>query len=637
MIKFIYWFILLCIFFLVAIFSLRLIEDTDLGFHLRGGEWISEHKSFHHKDVFTYTVNERDYIAMQWLYQVVIYSIFRFFGYAGLSIMNALLILVVFYLIFLRMKKSNLPQAGTIIALLLAVFALEIRFTLRPEVLSWIFILLTLLIMDAYFYRRKNYLPWLMPIQFLWVNCHGLFILGWIISGIYFLSLWLHRKKIDTTCLKWFLLSMLATCLNPYGLKGIIFPLELLRKLQGADVFKNAISELKSPWAIAGSATQTNPFYPVVPLYLYYLISILTFISLIVARRKYKLQDYLLGISFFYLSYTAVRNTPLFIFIALPIMVIALRDVFLTRSLSKIIPLTLIVGIIVFSFRVVNNAYYIADRRTTKFGIGLDRYRHPVDAAKFLAKNKLNARILNDFNSGSWLIWKGPQPVFIDGRAEVMQEVFFKEYQDSFTRGGLQKIIGKYRPQLIFFDHLASLRWDLQLRAMPDWRLIYCDETSAIYARADYALDYPAVNFIDIPPERGIAVNLRDAAVWEMLKQPRPMKFSYWLSGFFRKQAYPYNELMRLGFFAYQNNAFKTAEAFYLEFLKKTRGTLYEAYFNLGSLYYRAKDYPKAIYCYEVVLKEYPENKLANQRYLEITRKLEPSPQSQDLKFYLPY
>ncbi|MEO0189514.1 MAG: hypothetical protein ABIL18_00880, partial [candidate division WOR-3 bacterium] len=61
--KSILWYIVLFfIFGVVFLLSLRKIYDVDIGFHLRGGEWMLENKSFHHYDVFTYTARNNEYV-----------------------------------------------------------------------------------------------------------------------------------------------------------------------------------------------------------------------------------------------------------------------------------------------------------------------------------------------------------------------------------------------------------------------------------------------------------------------------------------------------------------------------------------------------------------------------------------------
>ena len=190
------WFLpLVCVFVLVVMLSLRLISDIDIGFHLRGGQWILENMSFHKNDVFTYTVNQNEYIAMYWLFQVLLYGVFTFSKYGGLTIMKTILIVFVFLLIFIRMKAHRIPLWLSTITIFATIFIMILRFTIRPEVFSWIFFLSTLIILDQYFYHKKSYLFWLPIIAVLWVNLHGLFILGWIVMGAYLISILFRKRK----------------------------------------------------------------------------------------------------------------------------------------------------------------------------------------------------------------------------------------------------------------------------------------------------------------------------------------------------------------------------------------------------------------------------------------------------------
>ncbi len=132
----------------------------------------------------------------------------------------------------------------------------------------------------------------------------------------------------------------------------------------------------------------------------------------------------------------AIRNIPLFVFSSLPIIASSFKDVIsffnikfkIVRTaykFSPVVAVVLTIVVIFFTLRVLTNSYYISNRRFIISGLGLHESVHPVMAADFLKINNLNGKILNDLNSGSWLIWRGPQKVFIDGRLEVMKERFF--------------------------------------------------------------------------------------------------------------------------------------------------------------------------------------------------------------------
>ena len=277
------------IFVLIIILSLRQIIDLDIGFHLRGGEWMLKNHSFHHYDVFTYTVNQNEYIAMYWLYQIFLYLVFTIGGYCGINIMNTLFIVTTFLIIFLRMKSARIPLWLISIILFWAVCATEIRFGVRPEIVTWIFLALFLFILDQYVEHKKNYLFLLPVIQILWVNSHGLFILGWIAMGCYFIGEWIHRRRPDKRLLKWSLLAIAVSIMNPYLFKGITFPFYLFTRLQSTSIFKDVISELASPWSHRAISHMAS-----LPLYTYYIISVATFLFFIITYKKEKFMNFYL-------------------------------------------------------------------------------------------------------------------------------------------------------------------------------------------------------------------------------------------------------------------------------------------------------------------------------------------------------
>ena len=95
------WFYgLLSCFILLVIFGARLITDFDLGYHLKGGQWILGNHAFPSKDTYTYTVSGHEYVDIHWLYQVALYLLYLIGGYSLITIANIVLIFLVFFLTF---------------------------------------------------------------------------------------------------------------------------------------------------------------------------------------------------------------------------------------------------------------------------------------------------------------------------------------------------------------------------------------------------------------------------------------------------------------------------------------------------------------------------------------------------------
>jgi len=82
-------------FALLALLATRYLGDTDLGYHLKGGQWILANRAFLSHDVYTYTRSSAAYLDLHWLYQVLIYAVYRAGGYVSLSLLNIALIAAV--------------------------------------------------------------------------------------------------------------------------------------------------------------------------------------------------------------------------------------------------------------------------------------------------------------------------------------------------------------------------------------------------------------------------------------------------------------------------------------------------------------------------------------------------------------
>jgi len=617
---------------LLGMLALRLMVDIDIGFHLHGGEWIWQHRAFPDKDAYTYTVPNNDYIDMHWLYQLLLFGIYSLSGFEGLTLFNALLILTVLGLLLVRLLSIGTPIPLALSLIVVVGLIMEIRFSVRPEVLTWSFLLLTILTLERYLRGDKQILPCLIIIHLIWVNMQGLFILGWGVMGAYCLSDWIHNKKIDWTLWKWCVLAGASCIVNPYHINGVMFPFYLFTRLNRDNIFKEHISEFISPFDI--KPTDNLPFISTIPIYLFYALSLLGIVLMLLTLRRRKVHEFLLFGAFFFLSASQIRNIPLFPLVVAPILATALREVWakfnLTARLNlssekmmrleKALMIALAVVAILFTLRVVNNAYYESDRRFITFGLGLEIHAHPVKASEFLNENGLDGRLLNDLNTGAYFGWKLKQKIFIDGRLEVMREAFFTEYKKAFVMGGLRTLIEKYQPDLIAFDFVASLIWNQQLKQLNDWRLIHLDETVAVFARQDYAKHIPTISLTDALNRLHLPESFSETERNALLSLPEPSHIQKWLSGFWRTQPYPY-QLMELGVFCYQNGDAPAAERCYLQYIKETRGELAESFFNLASLYYRAKEPALARQCYEKYVRMGGNHPLAQKRLLELNAK----------------
>lgn len=596
---------------MIVIFSLRKLSDADLGFHLNGGRWIVENGTFPSTDTYTYTVSGNDYIDLHWLFQVILHTIYSITGYAGISIYQALLSLAAFLLVIFRIRLLRVNEWITALLLFIAVVCIQSRLLMRPEMFTYIYIGLMLLVLDLYREKGKDYLYLIPVIMLLWVNSHGLFILGWLIAGAYVAEKYFRERKPDRKLWLFSGLGIVVSFINPWFLKGVLFPFYLFTRFGSGSVFSNIIEF--SPVFSARDNLSLD-------FILFYILLGLFILFFLAGIRKRKLHEYLLGAMFIYLSLTAIRNIPLFVLVSLPFTGryisealewftsakgIRMRDVLLRIATIVIILLALTTVL-----RLFTNAWYTDKRLKFSTGLGIDRLEQPVGATDFINNNKIQGRIMNDLNSGGWLAWSVRQPIFIDGRLEVMKEDFYGQYLTMQKEGGLQAMIAKYKPDVIFFDYETNIPWILFLSNSKAWKLAFVDGVAAVYLRADQYPDIPEFDLSLLLKERNLEPFIEEAS-WDILQIPEKSWISSWFSGFAHRSEYLYPVYLKPGTFADIAGSSVVAETLYLEFVRLDGKRYYNVFSNLGLLFLKTEDFRKAAYCWRYVLDRDPGNKIA--------------------------
>jgi hypothetical protein len=234
--------------------------DTDVWWHLRTGQWILEHHRVPRLDPFTFSSAGRPWIDLHWGFQVALAAADALAGVPGM-ILLASLTSASALAITMTARRSDWPAWVVALCWLPALALMATRFDPRPEVFSLAFLACFLAVL--FHVERRPALAWLLvPIQVLWVNMHGLFILGPIILGCYWLDRvarrWLEsRSGVDSPEQVWPPLwrhlapasaaTALAMLANPYGIRGALLPLELLPKIADANnPYKSYIDEFAS-------------------------------------------------------------------------------------------------------------------------------------------------------------------------------------------------------------------------------------------------------------------------------------------------------------------------------------------------------------------------------------------------------
>src|SRR5712691_11098341 len=127
-------FIFLAVLFVVLFaMAARNVTDPDLWWHLKTGQYISEHKSVPHADPFSYTRAGQPWIAHEWLSELLIYSLYRIAGAGGLIVVFALIHCAAFFLLYVRCGGNRFVSGAITVWGALATATL---WGVRPQIIS---------------------------------------------------------------------------------------------------------------------------------------------------------------------------------------------------------------------------------------------------------------------------------------------------------------------------------------------------------------------------------------------------------------------------------------------------------------------------------------------------------------------
>jgi len=204
-----------------------LFSDGDTGWHIRTGEWILAHHAVPSVDLFSFTKPHEAWFAWEWGWDVIAALIHQSAGLAGIGFVTTLMLglfCLLVYRLALRVSHNNV-MSMVVTALTAAVSS--IHWLARPHLVSWIFALVFIGVLESRSHR-VILLPILLPILMVfWTNLHGGFVAGLILVGCYALgesltallqsgtwhSVWKSSAQY------WYSLALCAaaTLVNPYG------------------------------------------------------------------------------------------------------------------------------------------------------------------------------------------------------------------------------------------------------------------------------------------------------------------------------------------------------------------------------------------------------------------------------------
>jgi tetratricopeptide (TPR) repeat protein len=492
---------------MIVALGARRIWTVDYWWQWKTGEFVSQ-QGIPDKAIYSYTNPDHERLELRWGYCLGLYQTGEWLGRGSAVVIKCLLLVVTFALAAsIAAKRDNLLTATLVTAV--GALAASQRFFVRPEVLSYLWLAVFLVIVDSARRRATRWVLVLPAAQVLWVNTHSFFMLGPMIVGAWLgaegLGLVANRalrRPADAdrprrlkTASGLLVATLLASLINPYLHRALLLPIVQFQALHGTSM-KGFYAELYSPFAIQ---------QPFTALFYYKVLIGLAVVSALINLRRLEPYWAVVVSMLFYFSAISIRNLPLFCIAAIPFVVgnISNSSIWTRWRLARLLPggrlVTATLLAVFCAYQVTElytNHFNLKQGDSNQFGIGLAHHRYPVGGTQFLKRTDVEGPIFNSSEAGSYLMAHGFQ-VFIDPRGEVYQDGIIDEYrrivQDPLAAS---ESIERYGFRAFFLEtEMTSLI--AYLYGEPSWRIVYADAVTTILFREETAPQVPAIDLRD--------------------------------------------------------------------------------------------------------------------------------------------
>jgi hypothetical protein len=456
--------------------------DPDLWWHLRTGQWIAETGHVPDTDPFSFTRAGSPWVSHEWLSELIFFEVWKHGGPGILIAFSSIVTTAGFLLLYFRCHGQPYWAAA---ATVLGALASAPSWGIRPQMFTFTLASLLLWLVQRA-EDRPFLLLWILPLFLLWLNLHAGFQLGLALLLLYGTGLilealagttpWRDVRPVILRVLVTTLACLALVPLNPNGTRLYRYPLTTLR----SPGMRSFIAEWFSPdfhlWLYA-------PF-------------LLVFLLLLgaLAQSRFPIRGRLLLPLLFtsFAALDAVRHIPIFILLAIPVIVAAIpvSSTFTTLSLPHpgrsrfraFFNAAALLLLAVFALsRWVTLARDQEARETALF---------PQKAVAFLRASHQPDRLFVYYDWGGYAIWKlYPQyRVFADGRADLYGDNLLQSIRTAVQlRHGWQETLDSWDVQTILVPPSSALAQALLID--PHWSATYLDSQAVIFVRTRLPAD----------------------------------------------------------------------------------------------------------------------------------------------------
>jgi hypothetical protein len=454
----------LAVYALLVVAGNTLLNDPDTLWQVTLGQWILDHHAVPHEDVYSFTMRGEPWISTQWLAQILYAKAYDWAGWTGPVVLAAAAIAAT-YALLARYLAGRLSESVSLVFVFAALALSMPHLLARPHVLAMPFMVLWIGGMIAAADRREAPSFWLLPSMVLWANLHGGFVFGLMMVGPIALDAVVSADKDarKMLALRWALFgvaALLASFCNPYGVDALLASRKILnlgRALQ-----------LIMEWH-AADFSRVGAF----EIYLLLGIGLMLYRGVTLPATRILI---LLGL--LHMALSQGRAAEILALIAPMVLAVPLA-----RQIGAAVPADdhaaprgALIGVVA-AVLVAGTAAYASVHRFEPNLRGA-----PVAAVTELKKLNV-ARVLNDYDFGGYLIYRGVD-TFIDGRTELFGETFFVDHNNASGLAepeNLFRLLEQYKIDATFLRTQSAAT--KLLDHMDGWEKVYSDDLATIHVR----------------------------------------------------------------------------------------------------------------------------------------------------------
>jgi len=458
--------------------------DGDLPRHILTGNLILQAHHVSTTDIFSFRTVGFPSIPHEWLSQVLFATAYNWLGLDGIVLITALLIMLTWGIIYYEALRKSKSFFAALIFTVLAVGAGQIHVLPRPHIFTYLLTAIWIAVFEHIDGAKPRAWWPLLLVMLLWVNLHGMFVIGMIIWAIYLVG-----DLLDHPSKAWFssakaralmiggALSLITTFFSPSGPNIWM----AIASLGSSTYITSKIPEYQSA---NFHLPETWPFL----IILFCLI-----IGLARTIEKMSWTYILLVLSFTGLALYTSRMIPVSAVVVAPIAAKAFagwlqnqyeqsRIFIIEKNIHKLnsssnglIWLSVVIIAVIILFASGKNID--SENRGNVF----DERFFPVEATIWLQHHPQRGHMFNEFDWGGYLLlelWPAYQ-IFMDGHTHIYGEELTREYEKVTTVGkDWQDVLAKYDVDWVIVRANAPLV--RALSASDNWVIAYEDTTAII-------------------------------------------------------------------------------------------------------------------------------------------------------------